>query len=629
MTLPAAGLPREIVTDIASFRARQRSRPLEPYENVMDEHAPSEAAIIVADGWKLGPFPRVKLETPLAWDEICAADRSWHFHLQAWDPIATVLAAWDAARVPAYLGWSLDLAVDWARSFPDPAVASPFAWYDMAVGLRAYRLAYLIDVAAREDAVSDDDIGWLLSAADVHRQLLLSDELFAGHSNHGFYQAAGELALARRLDIPGMDETQAQGTERFHQLMKAHFSEDGVHLEHSPEYQWILMQSLAGMIGTGLVQDPQIVAQFGRVQESMAWFVAPNGRVVMFGDSTAREPKVRRPELITDEALRFVATAGAQGRPPGTTTRLFRAGGYAVLRDRWPRGQDDYAACSYLAQTCAFHSRMHKHADEMSFVWYDRGHEILTDSGRYGYVGKVEFGSDLFEQGFHYADPKRVYVESTRAHNAVEIDGLSYPRRRVPFFGSGMLQAGCSSGILYTESELRHFRTVRHARVLLLNPESWLIVFDWLRDNEGEPHEFKQWLQFAPELVVQRDEGERLTGEFADCQLHVTPLLPCTIGDFAIGQEEPMLGWISRDIFSFQPRASASYVARGVPGHVFATLLAIGPDAVEPDHDRSRVNISGRQARLCWRAGDDRHELEMGRDPGSEMTVRYKVRSAQ
>jgi hypothetical protein len=625
---PITSAPRRVVGDLSAFRAERARREPVAYENVMDEHAPAEAAVIVADGWKLGPFPRVKLDAPLAWDEVCAENRSWQFHLQAWDPIGTVLAAHDASPSPAYLGWAVELGVDWARMFEHPEVESQFAWYDMALGLRAYRLAYLIDAAARVDSVSDDDLAWLLSAADMHRELLAIEERFASHSNHGFYQAAGQLALGRRLaGVPGMDEARAQGKDRFRGLMQRHFSDDGIHLEHSPEYQWILMQGLSGMIGSGLVEDRWIVDRFEKVQEAMAWFIAPNSRVAMLGDSSPREPKIRRPELVSEEALLFAATKGAQGRAPGDATRLFGAGGYAVLRDRWPEGPDDYDDCSYLAQTCAFHSRMHKHADDMSFVWYDRGREILTDSGRYGYVGEIERGSELFEQGFHYSDPKRVYVESTRAHNALEIDGVSYPRRRVRFYGSGMLQAGDSHGVLYSEAELRHLRTVRHARLLLLKPREWLIVFDWVRDGNGEPHDYRQWLQFAPELSVERAEGEQLLGTFEDGeQLRVAPLLPSRLGEMACGREEPMLGWISRDIYTMVPRTSACYVSDGVAGETFATLLALGSEPVEPQLEGSRVNISGRNARLCWKSAGSLHDVSFAREPGQAVTVNYEVR---
>jgi hypothetical protein len=623
----ATTAPRKVVRDVAAFRARQRKRPLPPYENVMDEHAPVEAAVIVADGWKLGPFPRVQLAAPLAWDELCAEHRSWHFHLQAWDPIATVLAANDATPTPAYLSWALELAVDWARNFSDPEISSPFAWYDMALGVRAYRLAYLIDVAARVESVSDDEIAWLLGAADVHRELLSDDQGFAAHSNHGFYQAAGQLALARRLpDLPRMKATAAQASKRFQLLMARHFSDEGVHLEHSPEYQWNLMQGLSGMISSGLVDDPTVVALFSRVQESMAWFVAPNSRVVLLGDSTAREPKIRRLDRVLDDALRFVATKGTDGRPPADSTRLFGLAGYAVLRDRWPEGTEDYSDCSYLAQTCAFHSRVHKHADHMSFVWYDRRREILTDSGRYGYVGQIDQDSDLFQEGFHYSDPRRVYVESTRAHNTVEIDGRSFPRRRVSFFGSRMTQAGESGGVLFAESELYHLRTVRHSRVLLLKPGEWLIVFDWLRDGNEDPHDYRQWFQFAPELHVERAGGEQLIGTFDDGeQVHIAPLLPGRIGELACGQQEPLLGWISRTELAFDPRPSACYSIEHVPAHQFATLVALGSEPIEPDHERARLNVSGRNVRLSWSAGSTRHEVSFARVVGEEFAIEYVV----
>ncbi len=387
---------------------------------------------------------------------------------------------------------------------------SQFAWYDMAVGKRAYRLAYLLDVVARTDAASDDQIAWLLDAAETHRVVLADDDRFAEHSNHGFYQAAGQLALGRRLQGFGrMTQALEQGAERFRTLMSEHFSEDGVHLEHSPDYQWMLMQALSGIIGSGLVTDEWAVDLYERIQESTAWLVAPDHRLAMFGDSSPRRPRVRHLERVTNDLLRFVLTGGRDGSQPGTNTRLFAKGGYGVLRDRWPTGPDNFEDCSYLAMTCAFHSRVHKHADDMTFVWYDRGREILTDSGRYGYVGPVEPGTTLFEEGFHYPDPKRVYVESTRAHNTIEIDDRSFPRRYVPFCGSGMVDAGEASGLLHALAT-RRVQGLEHVRQLMLKPGDWLITVDWLWDLAGQSHQLRQWFQSAPELTVQAADDEQL-----------------------------------------------------------------------------------------------------------------------
>ena len=60
------------------------------------------------------------------------------------DPLAHSEAQDDASQRRAFA-----LALDWARAFPALDTPSPFAWYDMAVGLRAQRLAYVLDAGTR------------------------------------------------------------------------------------------------------------------------------------------------------------------------------------------------------------------------------------------------------------------------------------------------------------------------------------------------------------------------------------------------------------------------------------------------------------------------------------------------
>ena len=53
---------------------------------------------------------------------------------------------------------------------------------------------------------------------------------------------------------------------------------------------------------------------------------------------------------------------------------------------------------------------------------------VLADGGRYGFFDPVDPSSKLYKPGVRYADPKRLYVESARAHNVVTIDeGLGEP----------------------------------------------------------------------------------------------------------------------------------------------------------------------------------------------------------
>ncbi len=175
---------------------------------------------------------------------------------------------------------------------------------------------------------------------------------------------------------------------------------------------------------------------------------------------------------------------------------------------------------------CAFHSRTHKHADDLSFVWYERGRRLLIDPGRYGYIGRVDPDSGLGRQGFWYSDPKRIYLESTRAHNALEIDGRSYARKGVRPYGSALKRAGEQNGIAFAEGHVRHRKSLLHSRLLLHVPGRWLVVLDSIADSAGAEHKFVQRFHFSPDLPVEA-LGDQLaiTVPREAQRLYIAPLL--------------------------------------------------------------------------------------------------------
>jgi hypothetical protein len=264
---------------------------------------------------------------------------------------------------------------------------------------------------------------------------------------------------------------------------------------------------------------------------------------------------------------------------------------------------------SYLAQIAGFHSRVHKHADHLSFIWYDCRRDILIDPGRFGYVGSNPRGSALFEQGFWYSDPKRIYVESTRAHNCVEIDGESYPRKGVKPFGSALLFAGEQSGLAVTVCEVRHPRGVRHRRVLIMAPGRFLLTLDFLHDRLHH-HDYRQWFQFAPQwqLEIGPDGVTALAPAPDDEQaagLRVFNLLDeNTMAKPVRGQEEPHLqGWHSDAANSLKPSASLGVEALDRKIGRFATLLVLDGGA-RLDKEATRFNATLRHGAVSW---SDRH----------------------
>jgi hypothetical protein len=620
--------------DLDRFREELLARPLRPYEVLFDtdrwtEETEDRALGIAAEGWSIGGGRTVTLRPPIAWDELLADDRSRHFHLHSWYPLGPVLSAFDAGRNDSHLQFALQVALDWLRQHPVIDVSIPFAWYDMAIGLRAVRLGYLTDAVAREPVGTDAVLTALLRGLLLHRDALADDALFPAHSNHGFYFAAGQAALAARFpELPGMEAAGVQARERLDRLIRNHFTVEGVHREHSPKYHWLVMDTIEGLRSAGLLDEEEHGSGLNRMQEALAWFVLPNGRLAMFGDTDHREMTGLQWPHLRNESLRFVLSGGREGTPPADSIRAFPASGYVVCRSHWPAGTEDFSRGSYLAQACAFHSRTHKHADDLTMVWYDRGQEILVDAGGYGYSGKTEPGSELWKDGFWYADPRRIYVESTRAHNTVQVDARNLPRRNVEPYGSSLMRWGEKGGVYFTESAVRHWDTVCHRRILLHLPGEWLLVFDWLLDEESQPREFVQRFHFAPELDLLEHGSGRLRfqvpGEGG--LLHVVSLDGAPLLPPVHGQEEPeLLGWISRKDRELIPCWTSGYGVKHRPGHTFATLFAFGPEPPRPSPGTRLTDPEVDRFRAAWAQGERSHVVTFHRSTTNPFSLDYRI----
>lgn len=594
------------------------------YEGITNsdrEAAPTLAEGILRDGWSRRGSPVVQFGEPVNWAMESEEHRSWNFYLHCLDPIDMLLAAHDRTGNLDFLRPAVTVGMDWVTSHPRGGRdISPMAWYDMAVGLRAYRLAYLYDAAraagllgAREDAA-------LWQALEDHRTELADDSKIAFHNNHGYYQVAGQLALGRRFSnvSPAMAELHRQGMERLRRMLDQQFTEEGVHREHSPDYHRMVLDTLLGLIQAGLVEDRELMDRADAIQEALSWFVYPSGTIVNFGDSDSRRmllsPAVAAGKWTTP-MMQAVASGGAVGGPFPSGLRAFKASGYAVLRQPDPATPHLPERDSYLAQTAAFHSRTHKHADDLSFVWYERGQPVLVDAGRYGYIGKTSPDSELWQEGFWYSDPMRMFMESTRAHNTLEFDGRNYVRKGAQPYVSAIQQTTEVDGTFVIEGRVKQFRSIWHDRVLIIRPGKWLVVLDAFVDNLNEPHTVRQWFHFAPGTQVMAEGGGfRATLPQDGTIVQVRPILEGVLpGEVVEGQRVGELqGWWSPAERKVEPAPAVAFVQDGESRGVMATLFTLSRDAAV-DMDLSRSNPTGRRVRFMWQDGQGVHRLSLDR----------------
>ncbi len=597
-------------TQAQAFRNYLKSRDLIAFET-MGTAAPRVVVSLADDvdeilrsGWERDGHRISSFEPPIEWNH---PNRSFRFHVQGWDMIERTLFAYSQLGLERHYQVALKVALDWidqyqADAFTQdfetltqhvPGSYEDFVWYDMAVGQRSYRLAYITDLAARDDHVDDATFHRMADSLLFHCQLLTLPSFFRAHSNHGFYQALGLAASVRRLGDYGIARGMDDVAREFLRIsVDAQFFPEGTHREHSPAYHVMVLGTLMNARREGLLSD-EVEQRADRGEEAQSWEATPDGTIATFGDSDAASARVPL------EALRY-------------GVRAYHESGYAFARTllALPRTRARRPQVSYLAQLSGFHSRVHKHADHLTFIWHDHGVPILGDSGRYAYAGRTLKGDGLWEQGFWYSDPRRIYVESTSAHNSVEVDGTSYRRTRQDIFGSALQQAEAQDDLIVFTSKA-HYRYLNlwQRRALVLLPGKFLLCVDVMIGRRD--HDFRQWFQLDP-VWDPKSHPDRISAHAGKIALHCADLLEgAQLSAIHAGETEPMQGWRSLNGNHIEPRPSFHLLRTGK--HVaFATLFSLeGKIDAAPTN---RINVTGSRARFEWSTPSGTRRITLARD---------------
>ena len=266
---------------------------------------------------------------------------------------------------------------------------SDFQWYDHSTGIRASRLAFLLDfILSDRIEVSETDLARLMTLADLHAKKLM-EPAFLSPGNHGLFQLVGLDALC---SVVGWRDT-CQGARSyargaFVKLVKSWFSDEGVNVENSPTYHYWVPLQIRELGAVERFQQSEVQEILERADAIAPWLTYPDGRWVPVGDSHGAGPQLTGP--VEPDCLPDGAGCWAIGD--------FTKSGYALVRSL-PEADDGESSMLFVSAMAT--PTGHKHSDDLSFVLMEGGREIFTDSGRYGYN----------------FDEVRSYVRSARAHN--------------------------------------------------------------------------------------------------------------------------------------------------------------------------------------------------------------------
>jgi len=469
------------------------------------------------------------------WSDFRSETRNIRYKAHSWLMIDSLLVADQIVGHEDYFNKALVIADDWIMRFVIDGESDEFAWYDMAVGQRGTKLAYLLRRLIELNA-PEEQIFRFIIAADIHICELIQEDRIATHSNHGLFQMAGLIALVKSLTwIRKSSESFSFAESILEKMFSQHFAEDGLHLEHSPDYHLYMINHLKSFSKSNWLESESLNNMISKVEEAAHWMGNPEKNTIAIGD-TANNTKVTRRWGEGNDTI-----------PIGLKT--FEKGGLVI------ENVETESSMSQLVFSAQFHSRQHKHADDLNILYHLEGKPLLVDSGTYTY---------------QYDLPERIYCESTKAHNCVEIDHLNTSRFRKDSYGSALEFSQKIGSISIHSANVLHKRlissfipnnkirnengiecSISHRRIIIHFPNRFLAIIDSL-ESENE-HEYTQWNHFNPNLDVIEGTLDKL--EVIDSRSNIIATISSsdTSGKalkyiIAKGQTQPHLqGWQSHN----------------------------------------------------------------------------------
>lgn len=509
-------------------------------------------------------YPNVKLEGVNIWLSDPFQDRTWRFWLHTLIDVEVLVEGFEQTGRRRYLDKAVAILLNWAK-YNYPKSESNMAWHDHTTALRLIIICRLFENWKKE-AWDDTIYDILIKLVNAHTERLLDPTFYLDKHNHGLDQDISLYVAATVFDyVPEAKMWKETALQRFWKQMDHLFASDGSYREHSPAYTYVFIERLLHFAHFIRDRDKE---HFQRLYDSikhqiryLTYVLQPDGHIPPLGDSISQPIKLEKLDQSPQKefaALQYVATRGGTGEAPDELDAFFPEGGYAIFRNQWLFN----AETMQVVFSSGFHSRVHKHHDDLSFTLFGHKQPLLIDAGQYK---------------FDYDSLQRKFVVSTRAHNTVTVDGMDTVVSRLNIGKSGLTDFYSEEWLGFAAGAHCLYPGVIHRRLVIVLKPFEIIVVDWIKGFKE--HIFEQHFNFAPHLTCQGD-NLRVQG-FKDGRemITLTPLINQEQMRLILvkGEKDPWRGWSSPNYGELTPVWTAGYIFKGKEGRL-ATRISVRPD---------------------------------------------------
>lgn len=462
---------------------------------------------------------------------------SFQLYLQALNPISYLTQAYYINGNEIYLQNAKQIVESWIEYKNTPASENnPYLWYDHGTAIRSNNLIYFLLAYTESENPDTNFCADILQLLEEHGTHLSNESEYYANHNHGIFQDQALIYLAYFLKNEHTEEWIELAKNRLTSQKEYAFSSEMVHVENSPAYQ-IGVTELFYQIAEFLTLQnddfgEQLYEDVTKSLEFMSWVIKPNGILAEIGDTSSVKGALTSSNYSLvkygDEHLTYAATLGKEGEMPEALSAIYPKSGYYFGRSDWG-GQ--YTQNTWTMFKAGYLSKTHKHADDLSFMLYSKGYDILVDPGWYNYMS---------------GDKYRDYFISSGAHNTIIVDGKTYSPTVENSYKTGIYSFEESDDWDYVIGYSNMYDDVQIDRHFFYGGDVVIIIDDISAEKD---HEYSQLFHLSEYMDIESADDDEVMASIGESgyklrirQMTASPSLNIINGE----QEGAEFGYLSR-----------------------------------------------------------------------------------
>lgn len=494
-----------------------------------------------------------------SWNNIWSADpyksNTWMLLLHTLQPLSDLISYFKGYLQKEYMKKCKEVLMAWLEEnslIVNKGVlcSSPWAWNDHAVSERVINLIKILKIVYKEDKI----FAQLIIKVLCFHGYFLADNRHYSNYNHGILQDRALLLLS--ITLPYLDDKygwKRKSLNRLNVRIIEDISNSGVHKEHSASYHYFVYRLLNEVITLCKVNNIKcdilnIENTVNMMRNYLTYLRYKDNTLPQIGDTSSAD-KINSNIFLDNKPL---------------ITGLFscKEAGIVVLNHKEDK----------LVFHTGFHSLIHKHADDCSFIYRKENTDIFIDCGMYNY-----------QEG----NPYRRYLRSAFAHNTIVVDGKSYSVLNENINNSKLQIVKEDDELLYIRGYHTLYQGVKYTRELyyLKNTKS-IFIKDSLYSNKV--HEYSQVFNLGEHAHSITLSSQQCRFTVDTNKVVIKQLLPIESSKSYKGSKDPIRGWASFEPNKTIPISSLEFKAFG-SNCVFMTIINLNTTGIKDVQIKSGI----------------------------------------